>query len=150
MGLLSKFFRRRAARAYVHKLGPWLRHNFGVSQTYTAGQIERGARDLKLDPAFIVFGYAVFLEQSTFESIIGTLPQPITIAEARAALRQALGAPQGDSAPETWRAEVEGWILADQGGLGQGHHHSDPGAAHAHHGSSHAGHGHGTGHGHRH
>jgi hypothetical protein len=93
MAWFAEFRRRRAAKAYVYKLGPWLRRAYGASRTYTAGQIERGAHELKLDPRFIVFGYAVFLDAAAFQSAVGPLPEPPTLEEARAALRRALGGP---------------------------------------------------------
>jgi uncharacterized protein DUF6559 len=93
MGWLENFRRRRAAKAYVFKLGPWLRRGYGTSRTYTAPQIERGVRELNLDPRHILFGHAVFLDSATFEGICGILPNPMTIEEARAALRRELGAP---------------------------------------------------------
>src|SRR5262249_43816853 len=87
MGWLGSLRRRRAAKAYVFKLGPWLRRAYGTSRTYTAAQIERGAHDLNLNPRFIVFGHAVFLDRAEFAAIHGILPNPVTIEEARAALR---------------------------------------------------------------
>ncbi len=93
MGWLGDLRRRRAAKAYVFKLGPWLHRAYGASRTYTAAQIERGARELNLDPRHIVFGHAVFLDAAAFESIYGVLPDPMTIEEARAALRRELGGP---------------------------------------------------------
>jgi hypothetical protein len=44
MGFVARIRRRRAAKNYVFKLGPWLRQAYGASQTYT-GQIERGSRN---------------------------------------------------------------------------------------------------------
>jgi hypothetical protein len=99
MGWLSNLRRRRAAKAYVFKLGPWLRRAYGASQTSTAGQIERGARELNLDLRHLVFGHAVFLDAAAFAAIYGALPNPTTIEEARAALRRELGGrPQFDAA----------------------------------------------------
>lgn len=99
MGWLGNFQRRRAAKAYVFKLGPWLRRAYGASRTYTAAQIERGARELNLNRRHIVFGHAVFLETAAFAAIYGAVPNPLTIEEARDALRRELGGqPQFDSA----------------------------------------------------
>ena len=109
MGWLGNLRRRRAAKAYVFKLGPWLRRAYGASRTYTTGQIERGAHDLNLNPRFIVFGHAVFLDPTEFASIHGILPNAVTIEEARVALWRDLGAPpQFDppAASETLRAGV--------------------------------------------
>jgi hypothetical protein len=106
MGWLGNLRRRRAAKAYVFKLGPWLRRAYGASPTYTAAQIERGGRELNLDPRHIVFGHAVFLDPAAFESVYGALPNPTTIEEARAALRRELGGRQRFDPAEG--GEVEG------------------------------------------
>jgi hypothetical protein len=99
IGWLGNLRRRRAAKAYVFKLGPWLRRAYGASRTYTPAQIERGARELNLDLRHLIFGHAVFLDTAAFEAIYGTLSDPMTIEEARAALRRDLGGhPQFDSA----------------------------------------------------
>ena len=142
MGIVSKFLRRRAARAYVYKLGPWLRRSYGASQTYTAGQIERGARDLRLDRRYIVFGYAVFLDAAAFESMIGKLPEPTTLAAARTALREALDAPPGDPARETNPGDIGDWSVGDIGGHDTAHHAGHTGVHHSHGGGQDSGHGH--------
>src|SRR5262249_28016539 len=99
MGWLGNLRRRRVAKAYVFKLGPWLRRAYGASQTYSAAQIERGVRELNLDTRHIVFGHAVFLDTAAFEATYGALPNPMTIDEARAALHRELGGrPQFDAA----------------------------------------------------
>jgi hypothetical protein len=125
MGWLGNLWRRRAARAYVFKLGPWLRRAYGASPTYTTDQVERGVRELNLNPRHIVFGHAVFLDPADFAAIRGTLPNPVTIEEARAALRRDLGgAPQFDPADSSI-TDAEGlplWSLGELSGHGSGHH----------------------------
>lgn len=139
MGWLGNLRRRRAAKAYVFKLGPWLRRAYGASRTYTADQIERGARELNLNSRFIVFGHAVFLEPTEFASIHGILPNAVTIEEARVALRRDLGGPPRFD-PATSIGDAEGgWGLA---GL------SDHGSGHLGSGGGHGGHGGGEGGGH--
>jgi hypothetical protein len=102
-----------------------LRGAYGASRTYTADQIERGARELNLDPRFIVFGHAVFLDPAAFESIHGVLPSPMTIEEARAELRRELGGrPQFDPADASI-TDAEGmptWGPRDLSGHGSAHH----------------------------
>jgi len=143
MRWLGNFRRRRAAKAYVFELGSWLRRAYGASRTYTAGQIERGARELHLNLRFIVFGHAVFLDPTEFASIHGTLPKPLTIEEARAALRQDLGGPpQFD--PASGMGDVEGlqgwgtWAPSDHG---SGHHEATGGGHGGHGGGESGGHG---------
>ncbi len=119
MGWLGNLRRRRAAKAYVFKLGPWLRRAYGASQTYTAAQVERGARELNLDPRHIVFGHAVFLDAAAFAAIYGALPNPTTIEEARAALRRDLGGrPQFDAAEG---GDAEGFGFHGHAGHDGGH-----------------------------
>jgi hypothetical protein len=84
---------RRAAKAYATRLGPWLRRAFGTSATYKQGQIERGIRELRLDPDYALFGYALFLDRASFEALLGALPDPAGFEEARAALMRELGQP---------------------------------------------------------
>jgi hypothetical protein len=125
MDWLGNLRRRRAAKAYVFKLGPWLRRAFGASRTYTADQVERGARELNLNPRLIVFGHAVFLDPAAFKSIHGVLQSPMMIEEARAELRRELGGrPQFDPA-DTSITDAEGmptWGPRDLSGHGSGHH----------------------------
>jgi uncharacterized protein DUF6559 len=138
MGWLGNLRRRRAAKAYVFKLGPWLRRAYGASRTYTAGQIERGAHELHLNPRFIVFGHAVFLDPTEFASIHGILPNAVTIEEARVALWRDLGAPpQFD--PASSIGDAEGWGLGGLSDHGSAHHASSGG--HGHGGHGHGGHG---------
>jgi len=143
MGWLGSLRRRRAAKAYVFKLGPWLRRAYGASRTYTADQIARGARELDLNPRFIVFGHAVFLDPTEFASIHGILPNPVTIEEARAALRRDLGGPpQIDPATSMGDAEgLAGWGLWAPSDHGSGHHASTDGGHGGHGGGEGGGHG---------
>jgi hypothetical protein len=93
--------RRRAAKDYVFKLGPWLRQAYGASTYYKPGQIDRGVRDLNLDPKLIALGYAVFLDPSVFDVAIGKLADRSAIDEAHAALRRKYrGDPQYDPMPD--------------------------------------------------
>lgn len=125
MGWLGNLGRRRSAKAYVFKLGPWLRRAYGASRTYTPAQIERGARELNLDARHLVFGHAVFLDAAAFDAIYGASPDSMTIEAARAALRHALGGgPQFDSA-DGGVGDGEGapgWGLPDLSGHQGGHH----------------------------
>src|SRR5262245_21207909 len=100
MGWLDRRRSRRAAKAYATRLGPWLRRAFGTSLTYKQGQIEHGIRELRLDPDYALFGYALFLDRATFEALLGALPDRAAFEEARTALMRELGwRPQFDSSP---------------------------------------------------
>jgi hypothetical protein len=82
----------------VTRLGPWLRGAFGASATYKQGQIERGIRELRLDPDYALFGYALFLDRAAFDALLGALPNRAAFEEARAALLRELGQrPQFDA-----------------------------------------------------
>jgi uncharacterized protein DUF6559 len=131
MGWFGNLRRRRAAKAYVFKLGPWLRQAYGASRTYTADQVERGARELNLNPHHIVFGHAVFLDPADFAAMYGALPNPVTIEEARAALRRDLGGPPQFDAADSGLTDAEGlplWSLGEPSGHGSGHHGAADGA----------------------
>jgi hypothetical protein len=142
MGWLGNFRRRRAAKAYVFKLGPWLRRAYGASRTYTAAQIERGARELNLNPRFIVFGHAVLLDPTEFASIHGVLPNPVTIEEAGAALRRALGGPpRFDPATSVGDAEeLRAWGPRELSDHGSRHHADADGGHGGGEGGGHGGH----------
>ncbi len=143
MGWLGNLRRRRAAKAYVFKLGPWLRRAYGASRTYTAAQIERGARELNLNPRFIVFGHAVFLDPADFASIHGELPNPVTIEEARAALRRDLGGPpQFDPAADRIGVDegLQAWGLREISDDGSSHYAATDGGHGGGEGGGHGGH----------
>jgi uncharacterized protein DUF6559 len=96
--MLRRWRSRRAAKAYVTRLGPRLRGAFGTSATYKQGQIERGIRELRLDPDYALFGYALFLDRAAFDALLGALPNRAAFEEARAALLRVLGQrPQFDA-----------------------------------------------------
>lgn len=96
--MLRHWRSRRAAKAYVARLGPWLRSAFGTSATYKQGQIERGIRELRLDPDYALFGYALFLDRAAFDTLLDALPNRAAFEEARAALLRELGQrPQFDA-----------------------------------------------------
>jgi hypothetical protein len=63
MSLLFKLWKNRAAKRYARKLPRGLRKGWGKSRSYTPGQIQATVKALKLDPRFIVFGYAAFLSE---------------------------------------------------------------------------------------
>jgi hypothetical protein len=125
--MLRRWRSRRAAKAYVTRLGPWLRSAFGTSATYKQGQIERGIRELRLDPAYALFGYALFLDRAASDALLGALPNRAAFEEARAALLRELGQrPQFDAsaggAGEDW-PDGHGGHTHDSGG----HHGGDGG-----------------------
>jgi hypothetical protein len=91
--MLRRWRSRRAAKAYATRLGPWLRRAFGTSATYKQGQIERGIRELRLDPDYALFGYALFLDRAAFDALLGALPDRAAFEQARAALMRELGQP---------------------------------------------------------
>jgi hypothetical protein len=94
MGVLSNWRRRRAAKAYAERLGPWLVRSFGPSSAYTAAQIRRGVEVLRLDPHYVAFGYAAFLSARDYDLLAARLPVRLTYGQARALLLR-----HGPSAP---------------------------------------------------
>jgi hypothetical protein len=86
MGFLSDWRRRRAARAYATKLGPWLARTFGPAATYAPAQIRRGIEVLHLDTNYVAFGYAAFLAREDYDPLVSRLPVRLGYGQARALL----------------------------------------------------------------
>ena len=86
MGFISDWRRRRAARAYASRLGPWLARSFGIAATYTPAQIRRGIEVLHLDTRYVAFGYAAFLPRKSYDPLLPRLPVCLTYGHARALL----------------------------------------------------------------
>jgi hypothetical protein len=86
MGILSDWRRRRAARAYATKLGPWLARSFGAAATYAPAQIRRGIEVLHLDAQYVAFGYAAFLSRRDYDPLLSRLPVRLGYGQARALL----------------------------------------------------------------
>ena len=86
--MFNSWRKRRAAKRYAGKLGARLVRSFGASETYTPGQIDRGVRELKLDARYIAFGYAVFLDEETFNDLAPALPVTLRYEEARSIVRR--------------------------------------------------------------
>jgi hypothetical protein len=63
---ISKLRRRSAIRKYVRKLGPRLAKRYGVSKTYSAGQIKTTAVQERLPPNLIWYGYSSFMSREDF------------------------------------------------------------------------------------
>lgn len=83
MGLFSRWRRDRAAKAYAKNLGSWLVKNFGGGDSYTPQQIKRGIREFDLDPRYVVFAYARFLDEEYFDALYDSLPFKLAYHEAR-------------------------------------------------------------------
>ena len=74
---------RHAAKSYARKLPRFLAEGWGGSKTYTPGQIEVAVRELKLDPSYVVLGYAQFLAEEQFDTLLDRLPVQVSYSEAR-------------------------------------------------------------------
>jgi hypothetical protein len=83
MGWWTAFKTRRAIKKYARKMPGWLNRSYGGSEWYTTGQIETAAAALKLDPAALVFGYAAFLPEATFNALQGEIPSEFSYQDAR-------------------------------------------------------------------
>lgn len=86
MGILSDWRRRRAAKAYAERLGPWLARSFGAAAAYTPAQIRRAIEVLRLDPTYVAFGYAAFLPRLEYDRLTARLAGRMSYGEARALL----------------------------------------------------------------
>ena len=56
---------------------------WGGSEIYTSGQIEVAVRELKLDPACIGLGFARFLPENQFDTLLNRMAVQVTYAEVR-------------------------------------------------------------------
>jgi hypothetical protein len=61
MGWLRQWRLALAARPYAQQLRNRLVQGWGASRTYTRGQIDAAAHDLRLNPKYILIAYAAFL-----------------------------------------------------------------------------------------
>lgn len=74
----------RAAKAYALRLPPRLAQDYGGEGPYTVGQIDTAVRALALNPAYVAFGYAIFLDRAAYEDIKPSLVNPVDLVTARA------------------------------------------------------------------
>jgi hypothetical protein len=61
---------QKAARRYQERLGPQLRADYGRSEAYTPEQIAHSAQRAKLPLAYIALGYAGFMSEAAFASLL--------------------------------------------------------------------------------
>ena len=76
---------RSAAKRYARMLGPQLASDYGASENYTPAQIQQTARRLRLPTPFLSLGYAAFLPEEDFRTVMG-----LTLDETYAELRELL------------------------------------------------------------
>jgi hypothetical protein len=88
MNLLSVLRLRHAVKQYASRLGAYLQHAYGASECYSAGQIRAGVSRLRLNPRYIVLGYAEFLSEDVFASLATEMPIPMGYWEARKAFER--------------------------------------------------------------
>ena len=86
MSLFGAFRRRRAVRKYARRLPRQLYRDYGASQFFTPGQIRAAVARLKIDPAFIVYGYAMFLPEAAFNELRPQMQSQLSYQRARAEL----------------------------------------------------------------
>ncbi|HEX3954619.1 MAG TPA: DUF6559 family protein [Stellaceae bacterium] len=61
---------RRAAKQYARRLGQHLQRAYGASEHYSAPQIRVAVGKLGLDAKYIAFGYAPFLVEDQYASLV--------------------------------------------------------------------------------
>jgi hypothetical protein len=59
----------KALKQYVNSLGGLLSKRYGKSRTYTDKQIERTIKECKLNSAYIIYAYALFMDGVSFEAL---------------------------------------------------------------------------------
>jgi len=84
MGWLQHMRMRRAAKQYARRLGPHLRRTYGLSGSYTPGQIRTGIDKLRLDAQYIALGYAAFLDETSFAALASDMPVVVPFDQGRA------------------------------------------------------------------
>ena len=70
MRLIEGFRLRRAARRCACLLGPRLLRDYGGGPHYAAAQIRTAARKCRLPDRFLKIGYAAFLTEENFQSVV--------------------------------------------------------------------------------
>jgi hypothetical protein len=78
---------RTAARQYARRLAPQIRKDYGAAEFYSAKQIAASAARAGLAGEYIAFGYALYLEESTFMQWEGA-KSPNAHGELRALLKR--------------------------------------------------------------
>ncbi len=84
MAIFADLKRKREIKKYASELPRRLYGDYGASTFFTPGQIATAVRKLKLDPAFIVYGYAMFLSEEAFASLQLPTPNQLSYGDARA------------------------------------------------------------------
>jgi hypothetical protein len=71
MGLLDRYRKRRAIRAFSKRLGPALSERFGHTSHYTADQIGDvvGSGKLRRHREFLAYAYCLFMSRKDFEAL---------------------------------------------------------------------------------
>lgn len=129
MNLLFAIQKNRAAKRYARRLPGALRKGWGRSASYTPGQIQSAVKTLRLDPRFIVFGYAAFLSEEAFAEVYAATPPPIPREAAREAFVRFVSFGLGSWNPASESGEG-GWSGDYYGG---GHHGGQGGGDGGHH-----------------
>jgi hypothetical protein len=130
MNLLFAIQKNRAAKRYARRLPGALRKGWGRSASYTPGQVQAAVKILRLDPRFIVFGYAAFLSEEAFAEIYANGPPLVSRESARETFHRFALFSSGpwnatfDGAGGGWSGDYYfGDIDHGSGGGGHGGHH---------------------------
>jgi hypothetical protein len=78
--------RNHAIKRYVCELPSRLAKNYNAGEHFTRGQIETTVAELKLNPAAMIYGYAMFMDEAGFEQQRLRLGSELAYQEARAAV----------------------------------------------------------------
>jgi hypothetical protein len=123
--MLRKLLRSLAARPYATKLPRALAKGWGRSQHYSSGQIASAAKQLRLNPRHLAFGYALFLPREQYEAV--SPPARLAYDDARQAALVWLAG----SGADRWDATSGGGEFATgdgfYGDIGHGGHGGDGG-----------------------
>ncbi len=66
---IEGLFRRQGIKTYAGELGPLLEKRYGRRKTYNAEQIRKSSEDGRLPPAYICYGFALFLDRADFDRV---------------------------------------------------------------------------------
>jgi hypothetical protein len=83
MGLFGRFKLNRAIRRYAAELPRRLYADYGAAAFYTPAQVATATRKLKVDPAVLVYGCAMFLNEDAYNALPSNTRNQITYEDAR-------------------------------------------------------------------
>jgi hypothetical protein len=76
MGIIERFKKRRALKAYVKVLPPLLKKRYGRHKKYTKGQIQRTVEASGLNEKYLYYAWAMYASRDNFEKLSESMNLP--------------------------------------------------------------------------